>query len=109
MRSSPLKVLHQIRDVVAAPVAALPGVELIAVPRTGSVGDGVDGEVLLTYPWGSPNLEQVLTRGIRWIHVLGTGIDAFPRHVLYGQTLTCSRGASAIPISEWVLAMMLSF
>jgi phosphoglycerate dehydrogenase-like enzyme len=59
--------------------------------------------------WGSPNLAQVLARGVRWIHALGTGIDRFPLHLLNGQALTCSRGASAIPIAEWVLAMMLAF
>src|SRR5262249_60605356 len=31
-----------------------------------------------------------------------------PLHELRGVPLTCSRGASAIPISEWVIAMMLA-
>jgi phosphoglycerate dehydrogenase-like enzyme len=69
----------------------------------------VQGEVLLTYPWASPNLRQVLARGVRWIHVIGTGIDAFPLPLLGDQILTCSRGASAVPIAEWVLAMLLAF
>ena len=105
-----MKVLYQIRDDLAAKVAAaLPAVEFVAIPREGDVPAGSDGEVLLTYPWAAPNLPQVLTRGVRWIHVLGTGVDAFPLHLLNGQALTCSRGASAIPIAEWVLAMMLAF
>ncbi|MFI5366950.1 MAG: NAD(P)-dependent oxidoreductase [Candidatus Binatia bacterium] len=105
-----MKILCQIRDVVAAQVAAAaPENELIAVPRDGDLPAGVSGEVLLIYPWASPNLSQVLARGVHWIHALGTGVDAFPFHLLSGQTLTCSRGASAIPIAEWVLATMLAF
>ena len=105
-----MKVLVQIREAVAAPVMQVfPDVELIAVPREGDPPVGVAAEVLITLPWGSPNLPQVLTRGVRWIHALGTGVDAFPFHLLTNQTLTCSRGGSAIPISEWTLAMMLAF
>ena len=63
--------------------------------------------VLLTMAWGSPNLPQILARGVRWVHAYGTGVNAFPFQELRGTPLTCSRGASAIPISEWVIAMML--
>lgn len=105
-----MKVLYQIREAFAAQVAAvLPDVELVAVPHAGDLPAGLSGEVLLTYPWASPNLDQILARGVRWIHAFGTGVDAFPFHLLKGQTLTCSRGASAIPIAEWVLATMLAF
>ena len=105
-----MRILHQIREAIAAQVAALvPDVELVAIPSEGEPAPGIEGEVLLTYTWGSPNLAAVLRRGVRWVHVLGTGVDAFPMRLLSGQTLTCSRGASAIPISEWTLAMMLAF
>jgi len=43
------------------------------------------------------------------VHALGTGVDAFPLHLLEGRVLTCSRGASAVPIAEWVMAVMLAF
>jgi len=105
-----MKVMHQIRAAVAAKVvAAMPEVELIAVPSEGDVPAGISGEVLLTYPWASANLGQILARGVRWIHALGTGVDAFPFDLLSGQTLTCSRGGSAVPIAEWALATMLAF
>jgi phosphoglycerate dehydrogenase-like enzyme len=105
-----MKVLHQIRPAVAEKItAALPEVELIAVPREGEPPAGLRAEVLLTYPWAAPNLALVLGRGVRWIHALGTGIDAFPLHLLGERRLTCSRGGSAVPISEWVLAVMLAF
>ncbi|MGH9289408.1 MAG: NAD(P)-dependent oxidoreductase [Acidimicrobiales bacterium] len=66
--------------------------------------------MLLTLPWGTPNLGDVVARGVRWVHSLSTGIDTFPTDVLPGDvTLTCSRGASAVPIAEFVLAAMLAF
>src|SRR5207253_4098119 len=86
-----------------------PDVESGSIPLEGDFPPDVDGEVLLTLPWGSPNLAQVLARGVRWVHALGTGVDRFPIHLLGDRVLTCSRGASAIPIAEWVLAVMLAF
>jgi phosphoglycerate dehydrogenase-like enzyme len=65
--------------------------------------------VLLTQTWGSENIDAVLQRGVRWVHVLGTGVDRFPFAALGERVLTCSRGASAIPIAEYVLAAMLAF
>src|SRR4029453_14851376 len=88
---------------------AVPEVEVTAIPLEGDLPQGITGDVLLTLPWESPNLSHALGRGIRWVHALGTGIDAFPLHLLTDQTLTCSRGASAVPIAEWVLAVMLAF
>jgi phosphoglycerate dehydrogenase-like enzyme len=105
-----MRVLVQVRPELVAQLAGrMPEVEFITVPRQGDLPDGVEGEVLLTYPWASRNLAAVLARGVRWVHALGTGVDAFPLHLLTGQVLTCSRGGSAVPISEWVLAMMLAF
>jgi phosphoglycerate dehydrogenase-like enzyme len=104
-----MKVLCQIREALATRVAdAVPEIELVRIPLKGELPAGLEGEVLLTYPWASANLRQVLARGVRWIHALGTGVDAFPFHLLSGQILTCSRGGSAIPIAEWVLATMLA-
>ena len=110
MPTAPKCILTQV------PVAALarireefPGVEIIQVPSQGEVPAGVAGEVLLTFTWGSPNLGDVVARGVRWIHTLGTGIDRFPVEFLGDRILTCARGASAIPMAEWALAMMLAF
>ena len=84
-----------------------PKAALVTIPDKGELPDDVRGDVLLTMAWGSPNLAQILARGVRWVHAYGTGVNAFPFHELHGRPLTCSRGASAIPISEWVIAMML--
>jgi phosphoglycerate dehydrogenase-like enzyme len=70
------------------------------------------GAALLTTAIGNPRLEALLAVAseLRWLHVFGTGVDAFPLHLVPPQvTITCSRGASAVPIAEWVLAVMLSF
>ena len=47
---------------------------------------------------------------MRWVHNFGTGVDKFPFDLLGpDQVLTCSRGAGAGPISEWVITQMLAF
>jgi phosphoglycerate dehydrogenase-like enzyme len=86
----------------------LPEVELVFVPMQGAPPESARGEVLLTHAAGAPNLAEVLARGVRWVHAYGTGVNAFPFQLLEGRPLTCSRGASAIPIAEWVLAMLLA-
>jgi phosphoglycerate dehydrogenase-like enzyme len=86
------------------------GLEGVAIPSEGELPDGVTGDALVTLAWGSNNLEHLLTRGVTWVHTIGTGVDRFPLHLIGdGVTLTCSRGASAVPIAEWVLAAMLAF
>jgi phosphoglycerate dehydrogenase-like enzyme len=94
---------------LAAIAEEFPDFEFVHVPTEGAVPPDVAGEVLLTFTWGSPNLRDVLARGVRWVHTLGTGIDRFPIDALGDRTLTCARGASAVPMSEWTLAMMLAF
>ncbi len=86
-----------------------PDVELVPIPREGAIPPEAEGEVLLTLPWGTPNLAEALERGVRWIHALGTGVDRFPLERVGDRLLSCARGASAVPISEWVLAVMLAF
>jgi phosphoglycerate dehydrogenase-like enzyme len=85
-----------------------PDVEVVVVAERGEVPAEVRGEVLLTFTWGAPNLAEIVARGVRWVHTYGTGVDGFPFQALGNQVLTCSRGASAIPIAEWVLAVMLA-
>jgi phosphoglycerate dehydrogenase-like enzyme len=97
----PLPLLEPVRR-------ALPEVELVVVPMQGEPPPEAHGEVLLTHAKGSPNLAAVVARGVRWVHAYGTGVDGFPFAALGGRVLTCSRGASAVPIAEWVLAVMLA-
>lgn len=87
----------------------LPEATITGVPDRGEIAAELDAEVLLTQTWGSDNIAAVVERGVRWIHVLGTGVDRFPFERVGDCTVSCSRGASAIPISEYVLAAMLAF
>ncbi len=67
------------------------------------------GQVLLTfdYPWRDG--DRVLPDEVEWVHILGAGVGGFPFELLRGRPLTCSKGASAVPIAEWVLAVVLGF
>lgn len=90
--------------------AAVPGSTVVAVAPDGPVPDLRGVVALVTGPRGAPNLPDVLDRGVRWVHALGTGVDRFPLDALGEDVvLTCSRGASAVPIAEFVLAAMLAF
>lgn len=101
--------LHFNTDFVDDRRADFPEVEFITVPRSGEIPAGVEGEALLTFAWGTENLAEVVKCGVRWIHTIGTGVDRFPMDDIGDCVLTCARGASAIPIAEWTLAMMLAF
>jgi phosphoglycerate dehydrogenase-like enzyme len=46
---------------------------------------------------------------VEWVHIMGAGVGGFPFELLKGRPLTCSKGASSVPIAEWVLAVMLAF
>lgn len=85
-----------------------PGIRIIDCDRTGVIPPDVAGEVVFTRTDGGPNLAELLSRGTKWVHTLGTGVDAFPFDAIDGQILTCSRGISGDMIGEWVFAQMLA-
>ena len=85
-----------------------PEVEFVPVPTDGPVGDGVWGEACLTQAAYTENFAEVIEHGVRWIHALGHGVDHFPFELLGDRTLTCARGVNAVPIAEWVVAMLLT-
>jgi phosphoglycerate dehydrogenase-like enzyme len=87
---------------------AYPEIEVIEIPSEGPLPEGIEGEILLTFPWGAPNLAETLERGVQWVHGYGTGVNGFPFDLLGDRRMTCSRGASARAISEWVIAVMLA-
>jgi phosphoglycerate dehydrogenase-like enzyme len=106
-----VRVLHHLNSEAAAALAAeFPDVEFVAIPREGALDADVAGDVLVTSPVATPILPDALSRGVRWVHVIGTGVDRFPLQLIGpGMTLSCSRGASAIAIAEWTITMMLAF
>jgi len=86
----------------------VPGVEWIPISEDGELPGDARAEVLLTFTEGGPRLEEVLARGVRWVHTIGTGVDRFPVGALGDRILSCARGASAVPIAEWVMAAVLA-
>lgn len=94
-------------------VEAVPGVDVVVVAPDGPVPadlpDDLTGDGLITLGVETETLGELVARGVSWVHTIGTGLDRFPLDRLPADvTLTCSRGASAVPISEWVLAAMLA-
>lgn len=76
-------------------------------------GPGDDPEILATLSIAGesegPVAEALRLPGLRWVHVLGAGIDGFPLDRLGDRTLTCAKGATSVPIAEYVLAVILAF
>jgi phosphoglycerate dehydrogenase-like enzyme len=108
--SGHLRVLsHLPPDRLARVPHEVPDVDVVSISDRDELPPDLRGDVLVTYPWGAPNLARVVARGVRWIHTIGTGVDRFPFDVVGDRALTCSRGASAVPIAEWVLAVMLAY
>jgi phosphoglycerate dehydrogenase-like enzyme len=104
-----VRVLSHVPLGLLGPVrAAFPSLELRQVAVDGDPPEDARGEVLLTAARGAPNLAALVARGVHWVHAYGTGVDGFPFDALGGAVLTCSRAASATPIAEWVLAVMLA-
>lgn len=90
--------------------ARVPGA-VVTVAEQGKVPKGLAPvDCLLTAVVGVDGLEHALSTypTIDWVHVFGTGVDNFPIDCVGDRQLTCSRGASAVPIAEWVMAMMLA-
>jgi phosphoglycerate dehydrogenase-like enzyme len=105
-----VRVLNMMGDKVAAAVTtAVPGAEVVHLPYHEVPPADVSGEILFAAWHGSPVFDHLDALGVQWMHIPGTGIDGWPRELLEGRTVTCSRGASAIPIAEFVLASMLAF
>ena len=84
-----------------------PEVEVVEVPVEGELDPELRGDALLARP-GAKTTAQLAGR-VDWVHNHGTGLDTLPDEAFAAPVLTCSRGAGAIPISEFVLATMLAF
>lgn len=90
--------------------ALFPALELIPLPIEGDLPADADADILLTIPVATTNLDKVLTQfsSLKWVHVFGTGVNNFPFELLRNKQLSCSRGATAVAIAEWVMAMILA-
>ena len=101
-----VRVINQLGPKAAeAMKAALPDVEVIDAGAEPPPSD-LRADVLFG-GWGPHSLDYA--QRVDWVHLAGTGVDSFPGELFDGRTVTCARGASAIPIAEFVLAAMLAF
>ena len=82
-----------------------PALEVIDI--SDEVPRGARGEVLYG-GWGA-NSVQAMAAGVQWAQLLGTGLDGLPPEVRAAPVLTSARGASAVAISEYVIAAMGAF
>ncbi len=97
-------------DALGLPAELADRVEVVPVSMRGPAPEGLRAEVLVSVPEWPENTAEILAGGVRWLHFVTTGIDRVDFATLpEGLVVTNSRGASAVPISEWVLAVMLAF
>jgi phosphoglycerate dehydrogenase-like enzyme len=103
------RVLSQLgdADAIRLPHDLRARVQVVAVPPTEPVPNDVSGDVLLM-SFGNDKIYELAERGVKWVHFIGTGINAFDvERLARGRVFTNSRGAVQVPISEWVLAVLL--
>ena len=83
----------------------LPDAELVAAGTDEAIG----AEVLVALNEDPAAIAHAVTPSTEWVHVLAAGVDGLGLEDFRGRTLTCSRGAGAPAIAEFVLAAMLAF
>jgi phosphoglycerate dehydrogenase-like enzyme len=104
-----MRVLTQLPSGYLEPLRQrFPAVDFSELPLSGPAPHD-SAEVLYTWSRRVTNVGDVLDDDVKWVHSLGTGVDDFPFDLLGDRIFTCARGAASIPISEWVLAVMLAF
>jgi phosphoglycerate dehydrogenase-like enzyme len=109
MSSQRLRVLSQAGDADAIRLAAdlRDRVDVVSVPPSAPVPEDLTGDVLLM-TFGNRGIYDLVERGVKWVHFIGTGINGFDvERLTRGRVFTNSRGSVAVPISEWVLAVLL--
>jgi phosphoglycerate dehydrogenase-like enzyme len=104
-----LRILSQLgdADAIGLPEDLRAHVQVVHVPPSEPVPTDLRGDVLLM-SFGNDKIYELVERGVKWVHFIGTGINSFDvERLASGRVLTNSRGAAEVPISEWVLAVLL--
>jgi phosphoglycerate dehydrogenase-like enzyme len=105
-----LRVINQMGPAAAARIAeTYPDIEVIEF-EAGDPPAGLAADVFFGgyFAWDDI-VRWVDAAGVRWVQTSGTGVDKVPAVIYDGRTVTCARGASALPISEWVMAAVLAW
>jgi phosphoglycerate dehydrogenase-like enzyme len=105
-----IRVINQMGAVVAEQLRrAQPDVEVIEFTG-GDPPPGLAADVFFGgyFAWDEIT-RWIDAAGVRWVQFAGTGVDKVPERIYEGRTVTCARGASAVPISEWVMAALLAW
>jgi phosphoglycerate dehydrogenase-like enzyme len=103
--SEPVKIFNEIAQATERLRDEFPSVEVIDITS----GVPADATAAVMFGgWGANSVEAV-QRGVQWVQLSGTGINNIRPEILEVPTVTCARGASAIPISEYVIGTMLAF
>jgi phosphoglycerate dehydrogenase-like enzyme len=87
----------------------LPGEELVAWPEEQPEQEPEILATLAITGESEGRITTALETTVRWVHVFGAGIEAFPLDRLGDRVLTCAKGATSVPIAEYVLAVMLAY
>lgn len=109
MSKQRLRILSQAGDAETIRIATdlHDKIEVVFVRPSAPIPPDLSGEVLLM-TFGNAAIYELVERGVKWVHFIGTGINAFDvQRLARGRVFTNSRGAVAVPISEWVLAVLL--
>ncbi len=90
--------------------AHFPDVELGYLKIGEAVPANTEADCLLAVASNLKGLDNIIAdiKGLKWIQIVGAGVDGFDTNVLGDITLTTTKGVSAVPISEWVMAMILT-
>jgi phosphoglycerate dehydrogenase-like enzyme len=103
-----IKILSQVNfDGFAASIEAQhPGVEL---RFASDVSDNFQPQLLVADPANTEQLALLLQRfpSVEWVHVFAGNAWDFPSQLVGERKLTCSQGATAVSVGEWVMAALL--
>ncbi len=80
---------------------------MTVIDISAGVPEGSRGEVL--FGGLGPHSTEAMGAGVHWVQSVGTGIDGLAPEIRAAPVLTSARGASAVAISEYVIAAMGAF
>jgi phosphoglycerate dehydrogenase-like enzyme len=104
-----IRILSQYRGPLELSPELAESVEVVSVPPEQASSPELTGQILLAV-FGNDAVYELAERGVEWVHYIGTGLDRIDvARLARGRVLTNSRGAATIPISEWVLAVLLEY